>query len=584
MSELVYTYVEQIYSQIRRQSMNFSNKFNVSYKGEKLKIHRKMDSLPENFWGKKISNISLIIGKNGIGKSSLLDLISFGPKNRKKLLPRVQFFQIFHVENQLFYFEGSEALKKKIFGNNAPSKNTFFFETISNNVFEIQDRTERFILDINYQKLSPRISWIDVNNPTNENDKRISRQLSNSLSANDILDFLPSQKSAFNSENMTIKIKQKGRYSRASADILYYVYHGEYSDLQDKEGNFSNISKRINTRLNLIENQVYFNRKNQDKKYGFYKKKYFVLRLLEKEVINEMQKKENSKKRIKILEQISSTRKRSGFSIKLREFYEEQEFYVGEELDQKIDFLFKLLNDLQKGNYLNPRKYTAYDELISLLLEVEDTFFDTFNSLSFSLLKVTHSRSNLIKQLSDEYQMMFKMKFSNLSDGEMVYVNTFAQIAKAVTSSRQLLLVLDEPDLNLHPEWSRLFVQKLVTLIEENSNCNVQVIMSSHSPFLVTDFPKENVFFVSEGNKNKEKNIQNAKKSFAGNLYDVALDSFFLDFPMGEFVRRKLNALKEHTHQEQVEIVDLVDDTMLKNILIDSYELTELEKKGKYHD
>lgn len=585
MSELVYIYVEQIYSQIRRQSMNFSNEFTVSYHEEQLEVYKKNDGLPEHFWGKNISNISLIIGKNGIGKSSLLDLISFGPKNRKKLLPRVQFFQIFHVENQLFYFDGSEALKKKIFGSVAPNKNAFFFEMISANTFRIHDILERFILDISYLKLSPKISWIDVNKPTNENDNRISRQLSNSITVSEILDFLASQQANFNSGNITIKIKQKKSYSQASADILYYLYHGEKSDLKETEGNFSTISERINSRLDLTGNQADYNRKSQDIKNEIYKKEYFILRLLEKEVIDGIQKNEH----MEALGLIFYIRNEVGLSIKPRRkneqwLYDEQELDVKEELIKKITFLLKILNDLRMRKYLRCPKYVEYDKLIDLLFRTEDDYFDSCNVLSFSLAKADHLRNSLVIQLSNKYKTMFQMKFSNLSDGEMVYVNTFAQIAKAVTSSRQLLLVLDEPDLNLHPEWSRLFVQNLVTLIEKNTNGKVQVIMSSHSPFLVTDFPKENVFFISEGKKNKVKRIKQAEKSFAGNLYDIALDSFFLDFPMGEFVRGKLNALKQHTHVEQIKIVDLVDDTMLKNILIDSYDLKELEKKGKYHD
>lgn len=587
MSELIYVYVEQIYSKINKQFMNLSNKFTVSYQGKQLEIHEKTDNLPEHFWGRKINNISLIIGKNGVGKSSLLDLISFGPNNRKKLLPRVQFFQIFHVEKDLFYFDGSEALKKNIFGSIAPSNNTFFFEMTSDNTFRIQDKIEMFILNINYQKLSPKINWIDINTPTNENDKRIARQLSSSITVSDILDFLPSQQSVFNSENIAIKIKQKNNYSRVSSDILYYLYHGEKYDLKDSEGNFSTISEKINTRLNLVENQVYYNRKNQNKEYKLNKKEYFILRLLEKEVINEIQKNKN---RTEILEKISLIRGPSVFFIRsddknsLWRLYEEQKFEAEESLRQKIDFLLEVLNDIQEGKYSSNHKYIDYGKLTYLLFDAEEAFFDTFNTLSFSVLEVDHLRDNLITQLSNDYKMMFQMKFSNLSDGEMVYINTFVQIKKAVNSSRQLLLVLDEPDLNLHPEWSRLFVQNLVTLIEENSRGNVQVIMSSHSPFLVTDFPKDNVFYIGEGKKNKGKTIQHAKKSFAGNLYDIALDSFFLDFPMGEFVRKKLNILKQYKLQEQMAIVDLVDDTMLKNILIDSYKLKELEKKGTYHD
>lgn len=588
MSELVYVYVEQIYSKIRKQSINFSNELTVSFEENKLEIKENDYMLPKNFFGEKISNISLIIGKNGVGKSSLLDLISFGEKNRKKFLPRVQFFQIFHVKNQLFYFEGSDALKRKIFGNNSPQKNTFFFEKTPDGEFFVLKELKKHILEINYQKLRHKIDWIDVNNPTNENDGKISRQLKNSIVINDILEFLPDQKEVFNNEDIIIRIKQKGLYTRYSADILFCLYYGENQDLKDIQESFSIISKRINERLRGDNGQETFTRKYQDDKYKKYKKDYFILRILEKQIIKEIESSENRKE---ILLEFFETREREKiFLDELEELDEESIDFTWEKevihknINRKINCLVRFLDGVQIDKKSNSRKRIDYSELLSILNSVDEEIFTTFNEISFSVTEGNLLRNKIVTQLSEKYLTMFQMKFSNLSDGEMVYVNTFVQIKKAVTNNNEVLLVLDEPDLNLHPEWSRLFVQSMVSLVERNSSGKVQIIMTTHSPFLLTDFPKKNVFFISESTKNNNKIIKNAKKSFAGNLYDIASDSFFLSFPIGEFARKKLNSFDRITNKEKKNLLELVDDDMLKNILMDSYELNKDIKKDNEYD
>ena len=72
--ELVYLWVEK-YKNIKEQGFNFSPKFECEYKDGALKIEKKENSL-DNFFGDNI-NITAIVGENGSGKSSILELISY---------------------------------------------------------------------------------------------------------------------------------------------------------------------------------------------------------------------------------------------------------------------------------------------------------------------------------------------------------------------------------------------------------------------------------------------------------------------------------------------------------------------------
>jgi len=72
--ELVYLWVED-YKNIEKQGFNFSPKFNCHYDGKTLTIDDNPDHI-ENFFGDNI-NVTAIVGKNGSGKSSVLELITF---------------------------------------------------------------------------------------------------------------------------------------------------------------------------------------------------------------------------------------------------------------------------------------------------------------------------------------------------------------------------------------------------------------------------------------------------------------------------------------------------------------------------
>lgn len=145
------------------------------------------------------------------------------------------------------------------------------------------------------------------------------------------------------------------------------------------------------------------------------------------------------------------------------------------------------------------------------------------------------------------------IQISHLSTGERQFIYSTASIAyhllnlksvRAVKSRihyRSMLVVLDEAELSYHPEYQRMFISRLIDLIgrlDPRHTMRVHFLLTTHSPFMLSDIPKCNVIYLKDG-KIQEKNM---KKSFCANICDILDQSFFLEETgmMGEFARQKV--------------------------------------------
>lgn len=110
--------------------------------------------------------------------------------------------------------------------------------------------------------------------------------------------------------------------------------------------------------------------------------------------------------------------------------------------------------------------------------------------------------------------------------------------------NESILLLIDEIDLYLHPEWQREILLDLLDAIGEAFPENyVQVIITSHSPIILSDIPRGNSIFLHRQNMKivqAERNIQ----TFGANIYSLYKDAFFIKdgLAMGSFARKKINA------------------------------------------
>ena len=172
-----------------------------------------------------------------------------------------------------------------------------------------------------------------------------------------------------------------------------------------------------------------------------------------------------------------------------------------------------------------------------------------------------------------------------MSSGERALLNIMSRICfasqienympgKGIHWNTNILLLIDEIDLYLHPEWQRRIVRDLLSLLRRQFKGHYfQIILTSHSPIVLSDIPVENCIFLkkrSDGTVCQEK--RNAQ-TFGANIYTLYKDAFFLSddkLAMGEFAQNKINQwidkieTGKFSEEEANKIIGLIGEPLVR--------------------
>lgn len=240
--------------------------------------------------------------------------------------------------------------------------------------------------------------------------------------------------------------------------------------------------------------------------------------------------------------------------------------------------------------------YYRYSELYELYNNSDFIELDKINSvlndLKIKYIEWDNDEFGLVPPFFDYTFFYEDKKASNtvegnaLSSGEeqmyAVLTNVLYHIKNIISLENGLndiipynniLIFLDEIELYFHPEYQRIFIKKLLDSIQLLINSTnpiifngVHIIFTTHSPFILSDIPSQKVLKLENG---KPKLCDNMN-SFAGNIYDLLNDEFFLkDGAIGAFTAYRIQSIlkKECVSKEDADIIDLIGDPFLKGVI-----------------
>ncbi len=147
--------------------------------------------------------------------------------------------------------------------------------------------------------------------------------------------------------------------------------------------------------------------------------------------------------------------------------------------------------------------------------------------------------------IENEDVLYFEIRLPQMSSGEKARLTLFSRLHDWIRRMTPMdfrqnnILLLDELEAYMHPEWQRRMIYDLICFFEwehrKGKPIKVQLFISSNSPFLISDVDKDEITLM-------DKNINLDEKTFAQNIHVILKDSFFKKGGyMGEYAGQKVD-------------------------------------------
>jgi hypothetical protein len=168
--------------------------------------------------------------------------------------------------------------------------------------------------------------------------------------------------------------------------------------------------------------------------------------------------------------------------------------------------------------------------------------------------------------LMDLYSRLFFAKNNKLKEQikkRSEYNQLHKQEVKPLTF---IYLLIDEGEAGFHPQWQSQYLFNLTNFVRYLFvEYKVQIILTSHSPFIVSDLPKENLIFLEKENSYCKVVSFNEEQTFGANIHSLLSNQFFMqDGVIGKFAKTKLQEeLKPLLDKNQKN----VDESRLRKII-----------------
>jgi len=189
----------------------------------------------------------------------------------------------------------------------------------------------------------------------------------------------------------------------------------------------------------------------------------------------------------------------------------------------------------------------------------------------------------ITKVLPDETEVSLLMK--NLSDGEQQFLHTLGICL--MLNNKSALLLLDEPETHFNPDWRSKFMSTLQKCLEASKGDHItnDVIITTHSPFIVSDSKKEYVFIFDKGN------VTNPKINTFGTSVNIITEEVFNkkesigDLPLEEIEtikKRPLDTLEniQDAKESARELGESVEKVLLfRELILKEQSLKEDDKE-----
>lgn len=614
--ELLYLYIPD-YRAIKDREYNFSNKyrFTRAYSGhdiiiQKTSSEKEQNALwTKNFFGEVVSNITMIVGQNGTGKSTLLKFINeelaFGGnsmgfnyaaifKNGESFFTKSRWspgkvsFEFPHLGaidgiNMIQYYPLTDLTFKNTYLNNQigsgrinVSDNAMIFDDFER---ELGKNRNEFFQTPFEEALSPFV----ISNKERELEY-FRLNLFNEINPAEVLvietvDIFDYIEKLIASYSMSVKSYEKDEAARRSFEITLENLKYLFSILnQEDEGQLLEKYKFVRALTYMLFVDVMSQLSNaigQIQNIEVDKISNEINRVLTTVIINIKRAQDRNELNLQVLQE--SLKHILDLRNNNLNLYNNAKA-IHELITHQLEWAVNAKSANAASNIISStRRLSATNKTGIIYLFIKE--FPT-ESLDFinQLKQITFS-SRVLKfdwkgMLHDDY---------DFSTGQLQRLKLYSRLNFAFNRldknhSNGILVMLDEAELAMHPEWQRTMIRDLLKFIGKiaKNHAPVQVIMTTHSPLMLSDIPSMNVIRLEKDKIENEK----TSETFGANLYDLLNDSFFLGGGfIGAFADDKIQKIisglsseESNTHPElTLQIIELIGEDYIKEKLLEMF-------------
>ncbi|WP_373176780.1 AAA family ATPase [Anaerostipes hadrus] len=534
----------------------------------------------KGYYGDNIKNITLLHGKNGAGKSTLLDLLGMRLDDRRRNSHRKEnrrsYFLMYHLYDNYYGFEFSDSSyiegDQKITNINMHGievRQSLYKPWVSL-IFSLEDN--KLVYKNNFFK-----RWMEENGERAETryayiteDKYNSRINSNFVSEDDG-EYIFARKYYINGicyeylYKYLIYMKNKDEFWRLNKNIDIIniikdelsVFRNEIDDETEEylDEKIDELDKILKDSLNLDEENI---------KAEFISR--FYIELIEYYFLNRFSgwiwNREPESRGIDILQE-----KYEKLVSRIETMSEDEECF-----DEILNYVLNKV-DTEARRTVQTNEQMAISEMLNVIKELPEKYFKTNRKIRIDCNEPIEEKvSNLLRV----YDFIYRGKDNEgsintidnvlgiivpeMSEGQRVFLDIISKVTLAVDeieNGDNIVLLIDEPDRAIHPELARNFIDILLRNLNECQERTIQVVLSSHSPFIVTDILPENVYAITKEESNNKSIIKQKQDTFATNIYYLLMDTFMLENTFGKYSYDKIKDVIKRLKYDEIEEQEL---------------------------
>ena len=557
--KLIYCYIEH-FRNIEKQDVSLSDEFDCRYRDSKIFIEKReknplMDYIYDNGF---MSNLRIIVGKTGSGKTNFLQLIGMDWWNRKSTADGDAYLLLYkmHNENDFFVEEVGLGIKTRAY--------CFTYDFDKHEILKYipaayDDHEYTYIINAFDRYAFASCPYDNVRQEQMfDNNQFIPRKITQygKSSVSMECEFLKEYLSHFSEKSIkrraSFVIGWKNWQNKIQSDLdeklikrEYWTYKDRAEEQRDK--NFRNgqynkpieYDKKSTPKSRFIHDlmvdfAIYLRKWAELVEYEFPEKYYPYTGIVYDLGIEDPRELPDGKK-MGILKRIDW----------LCQYID----YHTDEITSNRGLVWQIGSDIR--------------DLFHLLGKMDDKYF-TDTEFTIPVMDIDVNGKTVMRDVFERMEQyrpdrigvftecLLPYHWSYVSSGEYQYAKIWGVLeeygvrVKMMTQGQKyseaiqpnLILLLDEPENIMHPEMCRTFIRNLnVLLSKRNPNTELQVLISTHSPFMLSDVMASQVIKMDYDENGKCVISESEKPYYAANIHSIMADGFFLEYTIGEQAR-----------------------------------------------